>query len=162
MMIPMFGLSTSANTITSNLIGANRLSEVLPTTWKIVGLSLLCTIPFVLMNSIFPEKIISFYTVNPEIIEGCLNTFKVINVSMFFFCFAFIFFNSVTGTGNTKISLLIETVNIAIYLVTAYFVIKIYAPSIEWVWCTEFIYFSFLGLMSWFYLKKGNWKSKEI
>ena len=162
MMIPMFGLSTSANTITSNLIGSDRQKEVLPTVWKIVGLSMICTLPFVIINLIFPTQIIGLYTNNPEIIEGCLNTLNVINVSMFFFCFAFIFFNSVTGTGNTKISLLIEFVNISIYLISAFLVIKIFSPSIEWVWCTEFIYFTFLALMSWFYIKKGNWSAKKI
>jgi Na+-driven multidrug efflux pump len=81
---------------------------------------------------------------------------------MFFFCFAFIMFNSVTGTGNTSISLLIEFVNIIIYLTATVIIIQYFNPDIAIVWCAEFIYFGFLALMSWYYLKHGNWKEKQI
>ncbi len=162
MMIPMFGLSTAANTITSNLIGEKSTHLVLPTTWKIVTISFACTVPFVLMNLLFPEQIIGFYTDNPNIIANCKETLMVINGSMFFFCFAFIMFNSVTGTGNTRVSLLIEFVNIVIYLSATVFIINYFNPPIAIVWCAEFIYFGFLALMSWHYLKRGNWKDQNI
>jgi putative MATE family efflux protein len=162
MMIPMFGLSTSANTITSNLIGEGNSNHVLPTTYKIVGISMLLTLPFVVISYLFPTEIIQIYTNDEVIIQGCLKTLKVINVSMFFFCLAFILFNSVTGTGNTKASLLIEFVNIIIYLTSAIIIVKIFSPPIEIVWCSEFIYFGFLAAMSWYYLKYGNWRAKQI
>ncbi len=162
MMIPMFGLSTAANTITSNLIGENKSNLVLPTTWKIVGISVVCSLPFVLLNLLVPDEIIGFYTNSPDIIESCKETLYVISGSMFFFCLAFILFNSVTGTGNTKTSLLIEFINIVIYLTSAIFIIKYFNPRIAYVWCAEFIYFGLLALMSWYYLKYGNWRDKQI
>lgn len=162
MMIPMFGLSTAANTITSNLIGENKQEIVLVTTWKIVGLSLICTVPFVIINLLFPDQIIGLYTSAPAIIASCKDTLMVINFSMFFFCIAFVMFNSVTGTGNTRVSLLIEFVNVLIYLVTAVIMIKYFNPDIAIVWCAEFVYFGFLALMSWYYLKKANWTNNPI
>ena len=107
-------------------------------------------------------EIIHVYTYDKVIVEGCLKTLKVINVSMFFFCLAFILFNSVTGTGNTKASLLIEFLNIIIYLTSAIIIVKVFSPPIEIVWCAEFIYFGLLAAMSWYYLKYGNWREKQI
>ena len=162
MMIPMFGLSSAANTITSNLIGENRSNLVLPTTMKIVLVSFVFTLPFVLINLLFPNEIANFYSTDKVIQAGVVSTLKVINISMYFFCLAYITFNSVTGTGNTKASLFIEFFNIIIYLCAAIIIVKVFAPPIAIVWCSEFIYFGFLSLMSWYYLKKGNWRDKQI
>src|SRR5690606_34780034 len=107
-------------------------------------------------------QIIGLYTDNDVLVQSTMKTLNVINVSMFFFCAAFILFNCVTGTGNTRASLLIEVINIAIYLSAAVIIVKFFNPPIHLVWCAEFIYFGFLALMSWAYLKKGNWQNKEI
>lgn len=160
MMIPMFGLSTAANTLTSNLIGEKRSDEVLPTIWKIVGLSILLTLPLALLSFFFSDAILLLYTDNLTLIPEARKTLWVIDLSMFFFCVAFILFNGVTGTGNTIISMAIECINISIYLSTTYLFIKLWNPPIQWVWCAEFVYFTFLGLMAWGYLKWGNWKLK--
>jgi Na+-driven multidrug efflux pump len=81
---------------------------------------------------------------------------------MFFFCIAFILFNGVAGTGNTKVSLLIEATTISIYLAAAYFIAIELEASLPVVWCSEFIYFGLLGLFSLWYLKKGNWRKLKI
>ena len=109
-----------------------------------------------------PEFLVSFYTNNPELISQTTSTLHVINFTMFFFCISFILFNGVTGTGNTKTSMLIEGTNIAIYISSAYYIAITLQSSLPVVWASEFIYFGFLGLFSFLYLKFGNWTKKEI
>lgn len=162
MMIPMFGLSTAANTITSNLIGEGRTHLVLPTTWRIIGISIVLTFPLALISFLFSDEIILLYTDNLNLLPAARKTLWVIDISMFFFCVAYIHFNSVTGTGNTLASLTIESINIVIYLgSTALFVLLLH-PPIHVVWCAEFVYFAFLGFMAWGYLKYGKWRLKEV
>ena len=162
MMIPMFGLSTAANTITSNLIGEKRNHLVLPTTWKIIGISLILTIPLAVISFLFSDQIILLYTENISLLEDARKTLWVVNFSMLFFCVAYIHFNSVTGTGNTAVSLIIEGINITIYLGTTALFVYLLEPPIYIVWCAEFLYFTFLGLMAWGYLKVGRWRLKEF
>jgi putative MATE family efflux protein len=162
LMIPLFGFSNATNTLVSNYIGAGRHTEVLALIKKIVILSLMCTFLALVANLFFPHKIIALYTNNPIIQSATYDTLQVINFSMFFFCTAFIVFNGVTGTGNTKVSLLIESINITIYLSSAFLIVHLFNPSIDQVWYSEFIYFSFLGGMSWWYLRSGKWKRLKI
>jgi putative MATE family efflux protein len=162
LMIPLFGFSNATNSLVSNYIGAGRQSEVLNLIGKISLLSLICTLVAVQVNIFFPYEIIGFYTTKPSIIESTFDTLQVINFSMFFFCLAYIVFSGVTGTGNTKISLIIEAINITIYLSSAFILVNYFDPSIDQVWYSEFIYFTFLGIMSLFYLRSGHWKKLVV
>ncbi|NQX98151.1 MAG: hypothetical protein HRT73_09775 [Flavobacteriales bacterium] len=162
LMIPLFGFSSATNTLVSNLIGEGNSNKVLPLIKKIVLLSLVSTFIVLLFNLFFPTQMIGLYTNDVLLIDAALPTLNVISATMFFFSIAFILFNGVSGTGNTKTSLLIEFITISIYLVITYYVAITLKSSLPIVWCSEFIYFGLLGLMSFAYLKWGNWKKISI
>jgi len=78
------------------------------------------------------------------------------------FSVAIIVFNGVTGTANTRISLLIEVVSIMFYLILAYYLAIVIQTSTLIIWMSEFLYFGLLGSLSIIYLKKGDWSKKKI
>lgn len=162
LMIPLFGFSSATNSIVSNLIGEGKSKEVLSLIHKIILMSLGFTFILSAISFFIPETLASFYTSSSELIMKTTDTLHVINFTMFFFCIAFILFNGVTGTGNTRASLLIEASNILIYLSSAYYIAISIESSLPVVWASEFIYFGFLGFFSFLYLKFGNWMKKEI
>lgn len=161
-MIPLFGLSAATNTLVSNFIGEGNSNMVLTLIKKIIILSF-CSTAIVFIISIFiPEQIISIYTNDSDLISSSINTLRIINFTMFFFSTAFILFNGVTGTGKTIVSLVIEAITIFIYLIATYYIAIELSLSLPYVWGSEFIYFTCLGTLSYFYLKKGNWKKSTI
>jgi putative MATE family efflux protein len=162
LMIPLFGFSSATNTLVSNLIGEGRSNEILAMIKKIIWMSLGFTFILSFISFFIPEYLTSFYTNDVGLVSRTVETLHVINFTMFFFCISFILFNGVTGTGNTRTSMLIEATNIVIYLSSAYFIAIILKSSLPVVWASEFIYFGFLGLFSYLYLKYGNWKKKKI
>jgi len=162
LMIPLFGFSSAANTLVSNLIGQGNSNNVLNLIKKITLLSLLSTSIMLLVNLFFAKEMIGFYTPDNNLILETMPTLNVISATMFFFSIAFILFNGVSGTGNTKTSLLIEIITISIYLVATYYIAIVLESSLPVVWCSEFIYFGLLGLMSFGYLKWGNWRKVNI
>lgn len=162
MMIPLFGFSSSTNTFVSNLIGQGNSQHVMLLLKKVIVLSIASTFIMFIAAKIFPSEIIGFYTNDNSLITDSLSTLNIISYTMFFFSIAFILFNGVSGTGNTKISLLIEFITITIYLVVTYYIAIVFKLSLPWVWSTEFVYFGLLGSLSFFYLKWGNWKNVEI
>ncbi len=162
LMIPLFGFSSATNTLVSNLIGEGNSDKVLTLIKRVIMLSLLSTILVLMFNLFFPTEMIGFYTKDAQLIEESLPTLNVISFTMFFFAVAFIFFNGVSGTGNTKTSLLIEVITISIYLTITYYIAIELKSSLPIVWCSEFIYFSLLGFLSFAYLKWGNWKKVDI
>jgi Na+-driven multidrug efflux pump len=73
--------------------------------------------------------------------------------------------NAVTGTGNTKINLMIEMITIVMYIVYVYLVMEVYNLSIAWGWGSEWVYWTSIFIMSFAYLKSGKWnnaKSRSI
>ena len=82
--------------------------------------------------------------------------------SQAFLTVGFVFFSGVSGTGMTKISFAIETIVIALYILITYLLVNLENSRVEWVWCVEIIYGLIIGLLSYLYLKFGNWKYKRI
>ena len=162
LMIPLFGFSSATNTLVSNLIGQGQSSNVLPLVKKVVIMSVVSTFIMLLFNLFFPTKIIGFYTSDTTLIYETIKSLNVISGTMFSFAIAFILFNGVTGTGNTKTALLIEFITITIYLIITYYVAMVLHSSLPIVWCAEFIYFGLLGILSFAYLKWGNWGKISI
>lgn len=162
MMIPMFGFSQATNTLVSNIIGRGKAGNVISLTKKIMLLSLSCTVLFIPLNLFFPSQILAIYTNKDSLISAAIPVLYVISGSMLLFSVSYILFSAVTGTGKTKQSLLLELTSIIIYLLGTYYIGVHYDFPIEIVWCSEFIYFGMMGLMSYSYLKWGNWQSAKI
>jgi putative MATE family efflux protein len=162
LMIPLFGFSSATNTLVSNLIGQGNKHLVLTLVKRVTFLSLGCTSFALLFNLFLPTQIIGFYTSDASLIQETIKTLNIISGTMFSFAIAFIFFNGVSGTGNTQIALLIEFITISIYLVATYYIAIVLHSSLPIVWCSEFIYFCLLGIMSFGYLKWGNWGKVNI
>ncbi len=160
--IPIFGLGSATNTIVSNLLGEGKQKSVLPAVFRLSILSLLSILGMIIITYIFQWEIISFYTTDPSLIEYTLGPLKVILGVLVLFAVSIIIFNGVAGTANTNISLIIEIIAMVLYLSLAYYLAIATKSSIETIWSTEYLYFSTLGILSFWYLKKGNWMKKVI
>lgn len=162
MMIPMFGFSQATNTLVSNLIGKGRSQNVLTLVKKILFLSLACTTLFIPLNLFFPENILRIYTNDPNLIAASIPVLFVISASMLLFSVSYILFSAVSGTGKTIHSLFLELTSILIYLTGAYLLGVHFNFPVQIVWCSEFIYFGMMGILSYSYLKWGNWQNANV
>lgn len=160
--IPIFSLGSATNTMVSNLLGENKVNEILPTIYRVCKISFLSILSIVIIALIFRKQILSFYTADVSLIEFTLGPFYVVMGVFLLFSLSIILFNGVTGTANTRISLLIELIAITIYLSMAYYIAIVLKLSTQTVWFSEFVYFGILGILSIIYLKKGNWMNKKV
>jgi Na+-driven multidrug efflux pump len=70
--------------------------------------------------------------------------------------------NAVTGTGNTRITLLIELFAIIGYSVYVFIVLEVLHLSIIIGWMSEWLYWlTFFGFSYW-YIRSGRWKKKVL
>ena len=162
MLIPIWGFTSATNTLVSFLIGRGRTREVIPVVIKILKLCVLGVTGLVLINLTIPEKVLSIYTNNILLIHDSLPALYVVSIAAIFLTVGFVFFSGVSGTGMTKISFAIETIVIALYILITYLLVNLENSRVEWVWCVEIIYGLIIGLLSYLYLKFGNWKYKHI
>lgn len=155
-----FASTTSA--MVSNIIGQKRHDEVLPLIIKISGISFMISfVLFVLLNA-FPQLFVAFYGQGPEFVEYAIPSVRVVSVALLMMSFATVWLNGVTGTGNTVVNLTIESITIVIYSVYVYVVLETWNLDITWGWGSEWVYWTSMFTMAFFYLKSGRWKTKVI
>jgi len=162
MMIPGWALCSVTSTLVSGAMGEGKTERVIPIILKIMKVSFLSVLGIVLIATIFPEAIISVYTNNPALIEATIPSFYIIMGALVIFSFMSILFNGVLGTANTSVSFAIEAITLSAYLGFSWLIAVHLKLNIEWVWLAEYVYFVLIGLLSLWYIRKGNWRAKII
>ncbi len=161
-LLPLWGYSSTTNTLTSYKIGGGKIDEVIPLLKKIIKLSLITVASFILIINLFSHSWFQLFTNDPEIISGCLPVLWIVSISSVFISFAFILYSGVAGTGNTLVSLVIETTIITLYVIWTYFTSHSSYSSIALVWSAEIIYGVAMVILSGLYLTFGNWKNAKV
>jgi putative MATE family efflux protein len=162
LIIPMWGFSSATNSLVSNLIGQGKHDQVMSFVFKVVRICASGVLLMIAIGSIFPSFALRIYTNDPVLISASLPALYVINVAALFLAVGFIFFSAVSGTGKTQVSFLIEIVVIIFYLLIAFFLADYLRLEIQYVWITECFYSISLGILSFLYLKYGNWKTSVV
>ena len=163
-MVPFWGFMSATNTMVSFAIGEGRSAEVMSILRKITGMSIVAALPFMALNFIIPEWVIGLAVEDKTggIISDSVQTLHVITIALFFFAIAMTWFSGVSGSGNTRTALWIETTTIAMYLIVAWFLGIFLKEAVHIIWITEPIYFMMLGMISYIYMRSGKWKGKMI
>ena len=162
LMIPGWALCSVTSTLVSSALGEGKSHQVIPIIKRIMKFSIASMAVTVSVAALFPRQAISIYTNNLSLIEATIPSFYIILVALFLFALMSILFNGVLGTANTKYALGIESITLIAYLFFAWLVAIKLQMSIEFVWSAEFVYSTSIGILSYWYLKKGNWRSKLI
>ncbi len=162
LMIPGWALCSVTNTLVSNALGEGKPSLVLPITFRIMKFSMAMLLSIIVIAALVPKFILGVFTNDAALVQAAIPTFYVILTALFFFSLMSVLFNAVLGTANTKVTLLIEVITLAFYVLYTWFIaIKLHQP-VEIAWTAEWIYAFILGLLSFIYLKKGKWQYKNI
>lgn len=162
LLIPVHSLSTTANTLVSNAIGAGGIRHVTAIIWKIAKVSFLIVLVCVGLVALFPEVLLSVYTNDVTLITESIGSVHIIGIAMLIASVANVYFNGISGTGNTQAALLIEFVTILVYGSYVVWVGMYLRAPVEICFTTEILYYILLFVMSIIYLKKANWQNKKI
>jgi Na+-driven multidrug efflux pump len=156
LMIPLIGLSSATNTLVSTLIGQKRYHEVFEMIKKIILMSFVLTLLSMLINVALANYTFGIFTNDLSLIQASIPSLYVISGSLMLFSIAAILLSSVSGSGNTPMSLIIEIITIIFYLFATWLVGVKWQLTIEWVWSVEYVYFIFMGGLSLLYLRKAK------
>jgi len=162
LMIPGWALCSVTSTLVSNSLGEGKPNFVIPIIKKILKFSVAAMTVTVFLAALIPRQAISIYTNDVSLIAATVPSYYIILAATFIFMAMSILFNGVLGTANTKFALGIEVITLTFYLASAWlFAVRLHL-RIEYVWTAEFVYSSSIGILSYWYLKKGNWRSKVV
>ena len=162
MFIPLNALSATSNTLVSNIIGEGKIKEVMPLIYRITRLSMIIMASCVLLLCLFSKTVLSLYTNDMALINGSVPSIYVIAIALIISSVACVFFNSVSGTGNTKAALILETGVLALYAIHIYLTGSYFKLPIHCCMTAEIVYFTGLFIGSILYLHLADWKKKKI
>jgi Na+-driven multidrug efflux pump len=160
--VPFLALSSTTNTLVSNTIGAGKPNEVIPLIWKIVRLTVSIAMGVVLILGLFPTFALRIYTSDAALIRASIPSLYVILLVLLVLSAGNVFFQAVSGTGNTKSALLIEITTLIAYCFWIWFIVIHLQASLAVCWISELIYAALIGILSFIYLKRGRWVNKKI
>jgi Na+-driven multidrug efflux pump len=163
----LFGVVTWAiggttNAMVSNLIGQQKQDHVWELLIRIIKISTTFSVVVAILVNIFPTVLLSIYGQSHEFIEQGVPVLRVVSVAMVLMSFSVVFLNAVVGSGNTKITLMIEAFTLVFYCLYAWIVLDRYFLSITWGWMCEWLYWILMFIPSFLYMKSGKWQGKTI
>ncbi len=160
--IPIFALGATTNTLVSNTIGAGDKHEVIPLLWRISRMSLLVTGVLIIPATLFPGLVLSIYSSSTDLINASIPSLYVILAALPLIAVSSVFFNSVSGSGNTRTALIIEIVTLGVYIAYMWLVTTHLEAPLSICWTTEPVYWGGIFVWSFIYMKRGNWQNRKI
>jgi multidrug resistance protein, MATE family len=156
----VWAFASTSNVVVSNLMGQKREDKIILAINKIMLLSIgFCSVMVVLLN-IFPEIFFSLFGKDDAFVTAGIPVARTVSLGMLFMSVANIWLNGVTGTGKTKVNLMIEIVAITVYLIYSWIFMKLHFISLAMAWSNEVVYWSTIFIMAFVFLKSGKWKTK--
>lgn len=160
-MIIMAFASTCSSLI-SNQIGAGDVVHVRTTIHQHIRLCSAIVWPIIILIACFPTYILYIYTDLSDLVAAAVPTLWVLCASYLLQTSGYIYFQSVSGTGNTRAALILELVALSCYLAYIVIVILVMKQDVAIGWIAEYVYAGVIGILSYIYMKKGNWKKRVI
>ena len=160
MIIIAFASTTS--TLVSNLLGSGNIRYVWSTIQQSIRMAYCIILPMLVLFSLFPTVVLRIYTDSSELINASVDSLWVLCSAYIVLIPANVFFQAVSGTGNTRSALLLEFTALIIYVAYIVYMILYLQVDVALCWTAEHVYGACILLFSWLYLKKGNWQNKRI
>lgn len=154
--------ATTAGALISNQIGAGEQRYLFKTCGMTLNLAYAVLLPLLAVLCLFPAPILSIFTDNPSLIAASINSVYVMASSTLLTAPAFILFNAVSGTGNTRAGFIMEMITLAVYTAAVYYGIIRLRPDVALCWFSEHIYALVLICLTWWYLRSGRWRGKKV
>ncbi len=157
-----WAFAATTSSMVSNVIGQGRIDDVLPLVRRIVKVSF--SISFVIFLALVakPDWFLSFYGQGDDFVRDAIPVVYVVSIALLMMSFSTVWLNAVTGTGNTRVNLMIELITIVIYSFYVYLTLEYWDLPITWGWGSEWVYWICMFSMALWYMRSGKWKHKKI
>lgn len=158
----MMAFASTCGSLVSNLIGSGNTDCVPGTIRQHIRIAYSLVIPLALFFALFPRLILSVYTNIPELQEAAIPSLWVLCLSYLFLVPANVYFQSVSGTGNTRTALALEMTTLVVYTCYITYIVAYLKLDVAFAWTSEIVYSVGILTLCYFYMKKGKWSLKKI
>ncbi|MDH4472308.1 MAG: MATE family efflux transporter [Fluviicola sp.] len=159
--IPIWGFGGATKTYIAQYIGAKDYAALPIIQRRIQLLSVVFLVVTFHGALLYPETLIRLVNKHPDQIRESAQILRIISGSIIIYGLGSVYFQTISGSGNTRVTFIVECIATLFYLVAAYLLIKVAEAPLHLVWLVEYVYFITMGLASLAYLKLFNW-TKEL
>ena len=152
-----WAFAATTNSMVSNIIGQKMIDQVTKLIYRIIHLSLGFSIMVFIILNLFPNIFLAIYSQGDAFNQQAIPIVRIVSAALVLMSVSVVWFNAVIGSGNSKVSLLIEMMCITGYCVYVYIVLEKLQLSIAWGWASEWIYWSTMLLSSYLFMKYWKW-----
>ena len=158
----LMAFASTCGSLVSNLIGAGEKDCVAGTIRQHIRLGYMFVLPLALLFSLFPKLILGIYTDMPDLQDAAVHSLWVMCSTYLFLVPANVYFQAVSGTGNTRTALVMELITLVIYVAYISYIILYLKLDVALCWTSEMVYSTFILILCWNYIKRGRWQEKRI
>ena len=149
------------NTVSGILVGSGNSDKVMPAAWKIVKLAYIIGLLIELVMALFPVPTMRIFTNEANLIQQAVHPYYAMLTTYLTLVPGFIFLSIITGSGQTRTSMLIEWAGMLFYVTGVWLVVTKWQMSLTWCWLTEHSYNIPLGIITFWYIKNYLWKENR-
>lgn len=154
--------SSTCSTLVSNIIGEGHQEKVMSLVKRILKLSYGIVSVMILLFCLFPQAIARIYTDIPDLVAASVPALIIMSSSYLLNVGGQVFFLAVSGTGSTKTAFRLELIALAVYMIYCTVLIGWIKADVAVCWTAEHVYAGILLICSWWYMKSGRWKNRQI
>jgi MATE family multidrug resistance protein len=154
-----WAFSGTCNTMVANLIGQGKKKIVLLAIQKITLLSFGCCLLIVLLLNLFPDQFFHLFSNEPVFWAQGVSVIRMVSIGMLLMSVSNVWLNAVTGTGKTRVNLIIEIAAILLYLIYTWYFMHFNYISLAMAWSNELVYWGVILSVSLWFMRSGKWKS---
>ena len=154
--------AATCGSLVSNLIGAGETQCVQGTIRQHIRIAYAFVIPLLIFFALFPNLILSIYTDIPSLREASVPSLWVLCTGYLIMVPANVYFQSVSGTGNTRTALIMEMSVLVVYVAYITYLILYLRLDVALCWTSEHVYAILTLILCRWYIQKGNWQQKKI
>jgi len=154
--------ATTMISLVGNLIGAKQTIKVMPTCRRVILLNYAIGFPLILLAFLFSGNLLRLFTNEAAVIQTAFYPFCVMLSTFILSVPAYIYCNTVIGTGNTRMAFIFQLINIGIYLLYLYILSCLPGIPLAIYWTAEQLYVIVLLILSFGYLKKHKWQDNNL
>lgn len=155
--IPTWALGSTANTMTSNLIGQGNATLVMTVIRKICTFNFALMVLLCLLMWVFANPVIGLFTSDTALFGDVKAVLPTVVLALLVFSCAFVVLLAVSGTGSSRVSFLIELTCITCYTVFAWFTARIFLQPLSVIWGAEVLYWVLMLVLGLLFFRYGRW-----
>ncbi len=157
-----WAFASTTNAMVSNIIGQGLESRVTELIGKIMKLSIAFAVIVAILLNLFPRLFLSIYGQDDAFTAAAIPVIRVVSSALVLMSLSTVWLNAVTGTGNTRVNLLIELITIVFYCCYVYLVLQRWQLSLVVAWMSEWVYWTSIFSFSYIYIRSGRWKGTVV